>query len=77
MTAIFYVQIQPYKVFGPIVPSMVHLGEANLRPLWKSFSVTQNQPKGTLIFFFTEEQNKKVYICLCSCWTLVEQYDGK
>ena len=59
MTAIFYVQIQPYKVFGPIVPSMVPLGEANLRPFWKSFSVTQNQPKGTLIFFLPKSRIKK------------------
>ena len=65
------------KVFGPIVPYMVHLGESNLRPFWKSFSGTQNQPKGTLIFFFTEKQNKKGDICLCSHWTLVESYDGK
>ena len=44
MTAILYVQIQSYKVFGSIVPSMVHLGESNLRPFRKSFSGTQNQP---------------------------------
>ena len=64
MTAILYVQIQSQKVFGPIVPSMVHLGESNLRPFRKSFSGTQNQPNGTLIFFFTKEQNKRLGWCL-------------
>ena len=60
MTAIFYFQIKSYKVFGPMLPSMVHLGESNLRPFRKSFSGTQNQPKVTLIYFFYRRAEWKI-----------------